>query len=140
MILLDTNIVAEMMKAAPAPQVVTWLNDQEASTLFLTTPTLGEIAYGLQILPPGRRRRQLEEGFERLLSEAFAGRILPFDEAAARRYGEVMGRRKELGRPLAILDGQIASIAWSQGFAVATRNVRDFVDCGVEVLNPFEPA
>jgi predicted nucleic acid-binding protein len=140
MILLDTNIVAEMMKAAPAPQVVTWLNGQEASTLFLTTPTLGEIAYGLQILPPCRRRRQLEEGFERLLAEAFAGRILFFDEAAARRYGEVMGRRKEIGRPLAILDGQIASIAWSQGFAVATRNVRDFVDCGVEVLNPFEPA
>ena len=140
MIILDTNVVAEMMKATPAPQVVAWLNDQEASSLFLTTITLGEIAYGLRVLPQGKRRRLLEEGFERVIAEAFTGRILSFDEEAAHRYGEVMVRRKELGRPLAILDGQIASIARANGCAVATRNVRDFVECGVRVVNPFGPA
>jgi toxin FitB len=79
----------------------------------------------------------LEEGFEKILAEAFPGRILSFDEAAAHRYGEIMGRRKEIGSPPSILDGQIASIAWSNGCSVATRNIQDFIDCGVEVINPF---
>lgn len=139
MIVLDTNVVAEMMREAPAPRVVAWLNDQETSSLFLTTVTLGEIAYGLWILPQGRRRRRLEAGFARILAEAFASRILPLDEEAAQRYGEVMARRRKTGRPLAALNGQIAAIAWARGHAIATRNVRDFVDCGVEVINPFEP-
>jgi toxin FitB len=137
MIVLDTNVVSEMMRATPAPNVVAWLNGQDASLLFLTAVTVGEIRYGLRVLPQGKRRRSLEEGFERILAEAFPGRILVFDEAAAHRYGEIMGRRQEIGRPLAILDGQIASIAWSNGCSVATRNVQDFLDCGVEVINPF---
>ena len=138
MIIIDTNVVAELMKASPAGEVVSWMNDQEASTLFLTTITLGEIGYGLEILPQGKRRLQLEQGFERVIAEAFTGRILAFEEEAARLYGVLMGRRKAIGRPLSILDGQIASIARARGCAVATRNVRDFVECGVEILNPFE--
>lgn len=138
MIIVDTNVVAEMMKPSPDLSVVSWLNDQESAALFLTTVTLGEIGYGLEILPRGRRRLHLEQGFERVIAEAFAGRILAFDEEAARHYGAVMGRRRALGRPLSIQDGQIASIARARGFAVATRNVRDFVECGVEIINPFE--
>ena len=140
MIILDTNIVSEMMRTVPAPAVTAWLNDQDVSLLFLTAVTVGEIRYGLRILPQGKRRRSLEEGFERILADAFAGRILAFDEAAAQRYGEVMGRRKEIGRPLDVLDGQIAAIAWSNGCSVATRNVQDFIECGVEIINPFEPS
>lgn len=137
MIILDTNVVSEMMRATPASSVVTWLNDQDASLLFLTAVTVGEIRYGLRALPHGKRRRVLEEGFEKILTEAFTGRILAFDEVAAHRYGEIMGRRKEIGRPLGILDGQIASIAWSNGCSVATRNIQDFMECGVEIVNPF---
>jgi predicted nucleic acid-binding protein len=139
MVIVDTNIVAEMMKESPAQAVVSWFNDQESAALFLTTITIGEIGYGLRIMPHGRRRLQLEQGLERVLAEAFAGRILSFDEEAARHYGDVMGRRKEIGRPLSVQDGQIASIARARGGAVATRNVRDFVECGVEIVNPFEP-
>jgi hypothetical protein len=73
-----------------------------------------------------------------VIAAAFAGRILAFDEPAATHYGEVMGRRKELGRPLSVPDGQIAAIARLHGFAVATRNVRDFAGCGIEIVNPFE--
>lgn len=138
MIILDTNVVSEMMRATPAPAVVTWLNEQDAALLFLTAVTLGEIRFGLRILPQGKRRRSLEEGLERILAEAFTGRILSFDEAAAHRYGDVMGRRKEIGRPLGLLDAQIASIAWSAGYSVATRNVQDFLECGIEIINPFE--
>ena len=137
MIIVDTNVVAEAMKASPETAVMSWLNHQETSTLFLTTITMAEIYYGLRIMPQGRRRLQLEQGFERLLAEAFAGRVLAFEEAAARHYGEVMGRRREIGRPLSVPDGQIAAIARVNGYGVATRNVRDFVDCGVEVVNPF---
>jgi toxin FitB len=138
LIIIDTNVVAELMKASPAGEVVSWMNDQEASALFLTTITLGEIGYGLEILPQGKRRLQMEQGFERVIAEAFTGRILAFDEEAARLYGVLMGRRKAIGRPLSILDGQIASIARARGCAIATRNVRDFVECGVDILNPFE--
>lgn len=138
MVILDTNVVAEMMKSSPSPMVVAWLNSQESSALFLTTISIGEIVYGLRIMPSGKRRLQLEQGFERVLAEAFAGRILAFDEEAARHYGEVMGRRKEIGRSLSVPDGQIASIARARGCAIATRNVRDFTECGVEVINPFD--
>jgi len=138
-IIVDTSIVAEMMRASPAPEVVSWMNDQEAATLFLTAITIGEIGHGLEMLPRGTRRLQLEQGFERVIAEAFAGRVLVFDEEAARHYGAVMGRRKEIGRPLSMLAGQIAAIARAKGSAVATRNVRDFDECGVEILNPFEP-
>jgi predicted nucleic acid-binding protein len=138
MIVVDTNVVAEAMKVSPAPAVISWLNAQETSGLFLTTVTIGEIRFGLRVLPQGKRRLQLEQAFERVIADAFAGRILAFDEEAARQYGEVMGRRREIGRPLSVLDGQIASIARANSFAVATRNVRDFVDCGVEIVNPFD--
>jgi toxin FitB len=136
--ILDTNVVAEMMRASPAQEVVSWLSEQDAAALFLTTVTLGEIGYGLERLPRGECRLQLEQGFARVIAEAFASRILVFDEDAARHYGVVMGRRKEIGRPLSVLDGQIASIARAKGSVVATRNVRDFDECGVEVINPFE--
>jgi predicted nucleic acid-binding protein len=138
MIIVDTNIVTEVMKDSPTQAVVSWLNDQETSTLFLTSITIGEVRYGLRIMPQGRRRLRLEQGFERILAEAFAGRILPFDEEAARHYGDVMGRRKEIGRPVGVLDGQIASIARANGCAVATRNVKHFVECGIEIINPFD--
>jgi toxin FitB len=138
-IIVDTNVVTEVMKASPAAAVVSWLNAQDSSVLFLTAITVGEIRYGLRTMPRGLRRQRLEEGFERVITEGFTGRILAFGEEAASHYGEVMGRRKELGRPLSVPDGQIAAIARVHGFAVATRNVRDFLDCGIEIVNPFEP-
>jgi toxin FitB len=138
-IIVDTNVVAEMMKTEPASEVVSWLNGQDSSTLFLTAITLGEIGYGLEILPRGKRRLYLEQGFERVIADAFTGRILAFDEEAAGQYGLVMGRRKAIGRPLSIPDGQIAAIARAKRSAVATRNVKDFDHCGIQVVNPFDP-
>ncbi len=139
MILLDTNIVSAVMAPSPPREVVGWLNTQESATLYLSTISLAEIGYGLRVLPEGKRRRSLEERFEEFVARAFDQRILNFDQSAAQIYGEVMAHRREIGRPLGISDGQIASIARARRFAVATRNVRDFVECGVEVINPFEP-
>jgi predicted nucleic acid-binding protein len=138
MIVLDTNVVSEMMKPSPKPSVVDWLNRQETATLYLSTITLAEIGYGLHAMPDGKRRRYLEDRIEEFIAEGFDQRILGFDVVAARAYGELMGRRKNLGRPMSILDGQIASIARANHFAVATRNVDDFEECGVSLINPFE--
>ncbi len=105
--------------------------------LYLTTITIAEIGFGLRVMPDGRRRRLLEEQFERFASIAFESRILGLDEQAARIYGDIRGHRKEVGRPMSTLDGQIAAIARSRSFAIATRNIKDFADCGIELVNPF---
>ena len=138
MIVLDTNVVSEMMKPSPKRSVIDWLNRQETTTLYLSAITLAEIGYGLYAMPDGKRRRLLEDRFEEFIADGFDQRILGFDLKAARAYREVMGRRKTLGRPMSILDGQIASIARANRFAVATRNVDDFEECGVSLINPFE--
>lgn len=139
MIIVDTNVVAEVMRASPSPAVIAWFNVQDSASLFLTAISVGEIRYGIRIMPKGQRRQTIEQGFDQILATAFAGRILAFDEHAAAHYGEVMAHRKELGRPLSVADGQIAALASLHGFAVATRNVRDFLDCGIELINPFKP-
>lgn len=138
MILLDTNIVSATMSPRPPRFVIDWLNHQETVDLYLSTVTIAEIGYGLWVLPEGKRRRDLEDRFAKFVAAGFDQRILDFDERAARLYPEVMGNRRVQGRPLAILDGQIASIARANDFAVATRNVRDFEECGLEIINPFD--
>ena len=139
MILIDTNVVSEIMKAAPSQTVVNWLNNQKSSSLYVSTITIGEIEYGLRILPAGKRRMRLKERFERFISLAFAQRILPYDETAARTYGDIMGFRKEIGHPMSIPDGQIAAIAKIDGLTISTRNTSDFEDCGIELVDPFLP-
>ena len=140
MILLDTNVVSEVMKTRPEEAVVAWLNAQDSEKLHVSAITIGEIAYGLRILPDGKRRSGLRERFERFIALAFDQRVLAYDESAARIYGELMGDRKELGLPMSVPDGQIAAIARLNHLAVATRNVLDFEHCGIDVLNPFEAA
>ncbi len=138
MILLDTNVISTIMAPSPTSQVTEWLNRQESSLLYLSTITLAEIGYGLWVLPDGKKRRDLENRFDAYLEVAFESRILDFDRKAAKEYAEVMEHRRKIGKPLGVADGQIASIARAHRFAVATRNVRDFEDCGLELLNPFE--
>lgn len=137
MILLDTNIISEMMKESPSPNVITWLDQQEATDLFITSITIAEISYGLCVLPEGKRRNVLENAFNKTIKKAFKHRIFYFEESAAHYYGKIMGHRKKIGRPLSVLDGQIAAIALSQGALLATRNTRDFSDCDLELVNPF---
>ncbi|MDS4019235.1 MAG: type II toxin-antitoxin system VapC family toxin [Candidatus Competibacter sp.] len=137
MIILDTNVVSEMMKTAPSRIVLDWLNAQDAASLYVTTITLAEIGYGLRLLPDGQRRRLLVERFDRFIARAFEQRILSFDEPAARAYGNIMGHRKELGRPISVTDGQIAAIARSKGFGIATRNIKDFDDSQIALIDLF---
>lgn len=140
MIVLDTNIISELMKQKPSVSVVEWVNNQKSDLLFVSSITIAEISYGLHILPDSKRRSLLETRFEQFISQAFAQRILNFKERDARIYGEIMGYRKELGRPLSILDGQIAAITLANNMDLATRNLKDFKDCGLNLINPFDDA
>jgi len=137
MIVLDTNVVSEFMTSPPAESVSAWLNAQNAAILYFTTISVAEISFGLRMMPDGKRRRLLASRFEQFIVAAFKSRILSFDENAARAYGEIRGHRKELGRPMSNFDGQIASIAKTRGFAIATRNIKDFENCELELINPF---
>lgn len=137
MIVVDTNIISEFMTSPPASSVLDWLNNQDVTLLYLTTISIAEIVFGLRVMPKGKRRQLLERRFEQFVAKAFEGRVLAFEETAARLYGEIRSHRKKSGRPMSNFDGQIASIAKSKGFAIATRNTKDFEDCGVELINPF---
>ena len=138
MIILDTNIVSELMKVSPEQQVVSWMDEQDAMTLFITSITVAEISYGLSALVVSKRRNYLEDAFEHLLVEGFMHRILDFDQSAAHMYGHLMAHRKNLGRPFSIPDGQIAAITRVKQMSLATRNTCDFLDCDLTLINPFE--
>lgn len=137
MILVDTNVISEFMTSAPTAQVLSWLNAQVPGTLYLPAIAVAEIHYGLNFLPAGKRRNFLRERFEIFLAQAFAGRVLAFDQDAAKLYGEIAGKRRNKGLPISTLDAQIAAIARLHGFTLATRNTKDFKDCDIALVNPF---
>lgn len=137
MIVLDTNILSELMKVSQNPKVFSWFLKQEVEYLFITSITIAEIHYGLSVLPLGARRSFLEESFQKAINETFCHRILFFDDKAAYVYGKLMASRKNKGRPMSILDAQIASIAKVHQFILATRNIVDFIDSDLPLINPF---
>jgi hypothetical protein len=137
MIVLDTNVISEVVRPAPSAKVITWLNEQNSVDLCVTTITLGEISYGIEALPTGRRRSALATALDQFVDRAFSDRVLVFDRESAREYGQIMADRRRLGRPLAAPDGQIAAITRRHRFQLATRNIKDFDECGIGLINPF---
>ena len=137
MIILDTNIVSELMRPDPNSNVVDWVAAQAASDLYLSAVSEAELLYGVEILPPGRRRDRLLVEMEGMLREDFGRRILPFDSAAARAYAVIAAARRVAGRPINHADCQIAAIARCRGASVATGDVDDFAGSGVELVNPW---
>lgn len=138
MIVLDTNIVSELMRAVPAPSVLNWFTDQVPAELYLTAVVEAELRFGVLLLPDSRRKRDLGDALEAMLTEDFYDRILPFDSASARFYAEIASDRQRGGKAVKEADCQIAAIAASRGAALATRNVKDFLGAGIDILNPWE--
>ena len=138
MIVLDTNVLSELMKPAPAARVVKWMAAQPAPILYTTSITQAEILHGLMLLPRGRRRNALEAAATSMFEEDFGGRILGFGADAAPRYAQIASDRRRAGRPISHFDAQIAAIARLAGAALATRNLGDFEGCGLTVVNPWE--
>lgn len=127
MILLDTNVLSELMKPHPEARVVAWLDEQPASTLFISAITRAEIELGIALLPDGKRKQNIAAAAKRMF-DAFSGRLLVFGELAAIQYGQLVAQRTRIGRPITVEDAQIVAIALAHGLQLATRNVRDFKD------------
>ncbi len=140
MLILDTNVVSELMRPAPDPAIASWVAERATSSLFLTAVTEAELRFGLAVMPSGKRRDGLATGLERMLETGFANRILPFDSGAARAYAGIAAARHRLGRPIGQADCQLAAIALARGMAIATRNVRDFEDIGIDLFDPWDGA
>lgn len=139
-VLLDTNVVSELIRKSPDPAVEAWVSGHVLEDLYFSAIGEAELRYRAAILPAGRRRETLVSEIEGMLRDAFGDRVLPFDSNAAREFAEIAAKRRSIGRRMAPADCQIAAIARSLNMAVATRNVRDFDDINVEVINPWKSA
>ena len=137
MIIIDTNVVSELMRAKPDPAVLAWFAGHAADTLFLTAVSEAELRTGAAILPAGQRRDRLVGAIDAMIDQDFAGRILPFDSSAARCYAEIAAARRGASKPIMDADCQIAAVSRACGAAIATRNVKDFEGCSIEVINPW---
>jgi predicted nucleic acid-binding protein len=138
MLILDTNVISEPMQPRPDSRVLSWWSHQRKSgELFITTITIAEILYGIALLPKGKRRDKLMAEAEATFAEDFAGRILSFDEDAARAFAEIAATRRAQGRPIADFDAQIAAITRLHRATLATRNTTDFEGCGLSLVNPW---
>ena len=136
MIVVDTNVLSEEMKATPEASVDAWFRRQSSKALFTTTICEGEILLGVALLPDGQRKMALGAAAQKIFA-LFTARILTFDSAAAACYANIVAERQRLGRPIDDFDAQIAAIARSCGFAIATRNVADFEGIGLSIVNPW---
>ena len=137
MILLDTNVLSALMQQAPDAQVVAWLDDQPADSIWLSSITLFEARYGLALLPDGQRKNALAQRFEAIVHDDLQYRVLFFDINAAQQAAQLAADRKTRGRPVDMRDTFIAGIALAKRAAIATRNVKHFDDLSVPVINPW---
>ncbi|MBF0356439.1 MAG: type II toxin-antitoxin system VapC family toxin [Alphaproteobacteria bacterium] len=137
MIILDTNVLSAVMRRDADPIIVAWLDRQPSESLWITTITIFEIRFGLELLPDGRRRVELEKAFAEALEADFQRRILPFDIRAAEEAAMLAARRRNAGQTVEFRDTQIAGIALARQAALATRNVRHFQDVPVKVIDPW---
>jgi toxin FitB len=135
-IVLDTNILSELMRSEPAAAVFAWVSAQPRATLYTTSINKAEILYGIAVLPEGRRRLALAAAA--MFADDFEGRVLPFDEAAAASYADIVAARRREGRPIEAFDAQIAATALVAGAGLATRDTGDFAGCGLTLINPWE--
>lgn len=137
MILLDTNIISELMRSSPHESVAQWLSHQPLAHLWISSITVTEILYGLERIPEGRRKQLMFLEFNQLVGKGFYENMKVFDYAAAVIAAQIRAAREAQGRPMSMADAQIAAIARVHGFALATRNTKDFESCGLTLINPF---
>jgi toxin FitB len=136
MILIDTNVVSEVIRPRPNGLVMSWFDRQAQNSMYLSTISIAEIQFGIDLLPEGLRKTSLISFKERTI-ELFRSYILPFDLSAAELYGRLAVRARQNGRAFPMADGYIAAIATAHNLSVATRDIGPFVAAGVKVINPW---
>jgi predicted nucleic acid-binding protein len=137
MIVLDTNVLSECWRKSPNIQVLTWLAAQPQASLFTTTVVESEILYGVQLLADGARKDALSLAVKAVFNDNLTGRVLTYDRDAARSYAEIASNRKKMGKPISQFDAMIAAVAHSRGATLATRNVKDFEGCAIQLVDPW---
>jgi predicted nucleic acid-binding protein len=137
-IILDTNVISELARQVPDSGVLVWLDSLEMAQVATTAITAAELRYGVARLPAGLRRRELTAVIGGILAEDFYGRILPFDERASARYADIVTGRERIGRPIGVADAQIAAICRDSRATLATRNLPDFEETGIELIDPWK--
>jgi predicted nucleic acid-binding protein len=137
MIILDTNVLSELMRANPDENVLAWLDSQNSQDLYTTAITVAELLYGVARLAHGRRKTALRGAIETMLDGELAGKILPFDGDSARRYAMLVAECESHGRPISSADAQIAAVCHAHDAVLATRNGRDFETTGVPIIDPW---
>jgi hypothetical protein len=137
MILLDTNVISETMRKRPDPAVSSWLLLHPRAEMWTTSIVIAELLSGIETMPIGRKQRVLREAVEEMIAEDFHGQVLSFNLAAARHFARIRAARLQAGRPIPDIDAQIAAIARAHGAMVATKNIDDFSDCGIDLVNPW---
>jgi toxin FitB len=140
MILLDTNVVSEVFRPQPHPGAMAWMDAQPVGTLYLCSPVLAELRFGLERLDAGRRKDRLRTDLNRFEKELYANHILAFDAAAAEEFGRLSAYCESIGQRIEQMDGLIAAVALSNRMGLATRDVGDFSNLGVDLINPFDIA
>ncbi len=137
MIILDTNVLSALMRRAADPRVVAWLDRQARTSVWITSVTILEIQFGLQILPAGRRRSLLMNAFDEVLANEIGQRVAGFDAVAAQHAAGLMASRQKKGRPVDLRDTMIAGIAMACHATLATRNTQHFKDLSIPVVDPW---
>ncbi len=140
MIVLDTNVISELMRAEPHPAVLGWVGRQPRELLYTTSINQAEILYGIGALPAGRRRAALTAAATAMFADDFAGRILPLEATAAGRYADIVVARRQAGNPIEGFDALIAATALGAGASVATRDTGGFAGCGLTLIDPWTTA
>lgn len=138
MIVLDTNIISELWKIEPNPNVLAWIDAQAVETLYLSAITVAELRYGLATMPEGKRRTIFQERLEHEVLPIFAGRVLPFDLDASQTYSDLMTRARAGGKAIGKADGYIAATAAAHGLVVATRDTSPFQAAEINTINPWK--
>jgi predicted nucleic acid-binding protein len=136
-ILVDTNVISEAMRPLPDRNVVAWLDEQLAETLYVSAVSLSELLLGIALLPDGARKLQIDRAFREQEGTLFGNRILPFGEREARAYASVVSRARLAGHAISVSDGQIAATAVAAGLVIATRDRAPFEAAGLRVLDPW---
>ncbi len=138
MIVLDTNVLSEIMRAKPDPAVLAWLDAQPPDDLWLNSVVAAELLFGVARLPEGAPKQQLAVAVSAMLEQDFAGQILSFDLNAASVYAVMLAERERIGQTMAMADAQIAAICLSRDATLATRNTRHFEGLGLALMNPWD--
>ena len=136
MIILDTNVLSELMRSRPSPKVLAWFHERPLINLYATAMTQAEIFYGIELLEPGTRRQKLLLAAESLFEIDLKDRVLGFESDAARVFSRIAARRLQ-GKPISNPDAQIAAITQLHNATLATRDLDDFRDCGIDVVDPW---